>query len=114
LLLENKRWTGMRLTGQVLNFASLNVITDLLLFFVKPQVRHEKSLPVPQLVDSKYTVCLAMGFVKSCRSFLCVQLRFDLQPIERTTRHFNPLAIPRKLQEALPYKSKPKVGTPLK
>lgn len=45
------------------------------------QVRAEQNLPTPQLKNSKYT------------------------PIERATRHFNPLRVPRKLQAELPYKS---------
>ena len=31
------------------------------------------------------------------------------QPVERVTRHFNPLVIPAKLQKDLPFKSKPKL-----
>ena len=31
------------------------------------------------------------------------------QPVERVTRHFNPLKIPVKLQKELPFKSKPKL-----
>ena len=34
---------------------------------------------------------------------------FKLQPVERVTRHFNPLKIPVKLQKELPFKSKPKL-----
>ena len=34
---------------------------------------------------------------------------FELQPVERVTRHFNPLKIPVKLQKELPFKSKPKL-----
>ena len=45
------------------------------------QVRAEKNLPTPQLKNSKYGT------------------------IERQTRHFNPLRVPRKLQADLPYKS---------
>ncbi|KAG5460342.1 MAG: hypothetical protein BJ554DRAFT_7621, partial [Olpidium bornovanus] len=37
----------------------------------------------------------------SHRFFLC-------QPVERSVRRFNPLRIPKSLQAALPYKSKPK------
>lgn len=33
---------------------------------------------------------------------------FNFQPVERKTRHFNPLVIPAKLQKELPFKSKPK------
>lgn len=33
---------------------------------------------------------------------------FNFQPVERETRHFNPLVIPAKLQKELPFKSKPK------
>ena len=33
---------------------------------------------------------------------------FHFQPVERETRHFNPLVIPTKLQKELPFKSKPK------
>ena len=33
---------------------------------------------------------------------------FYFQPVERETRHFNPLVIPAKLQKELPFKSKPK------
>lgn len=34
------------------------------------------------------------------------------QPVERETRRFNPLRIPRKLQAALPFASKPKMQKP--
>jgi len=34
-------------------------------------------------------------------------------PVERTTKEFKPLQIPRKLQERLPYKDKPKVQAKL-
>lgn len=39
-----------------------------------------------------------------------VLIKIFLQPIERETKVFKPLVIPRKLQEALPYKYKPKFG----
>ena len=47
-----------------------------------------------------------------CCAISAIELNGDkrTQPVERTARHFNPLAIPRKLQEALPYKNKPKVS----
>lgn len=65
LLLRDKRWQGMRLTGQV---------------------RHEEGLKTPLAIDSAY------------------------KPVERTTRRFNPLRVPKNLQAALPYASKPKVA----
>jgi len=34
------------------------------------------------------------------------------KPVERTTRRFNKLGVPKALQEALPFKSKPKLDAP--
>jgi len=45
------------------------------------QLRRDLSIPTPQIKDSSYA------------------------PITRTTRHFNPLRVPRKLQAELPFKS---------
>ncbi len=54
------------------------------------QLRREHSLPIPVNPDSVY------------------------RPIERTARVFNALHVPRALQAALPFKSKPKVQAPRK
>ncbi|KAI0031182.1 hypothetical protein K488DRAFT_52625 [Vararia minispora EC-137] len=54
------------------------------------QVRHEKGLAAPKAVNSAY------------------------KPIERPGRRFNPLRIPRNLQAALPYASKPRTMKPQK
>lgn len=37
---------------------------------------------------------------------------FTFQPVVRAQRHFNPLHIPKELQKALPFKSKPKQQQP--
>ncbi|KAG6900655.1 hypothetical protein C0993_006759 [Termitomyces sp. T159_Od127] len=52
------------------------------------QVRRDEGLKTPLNADSKY------------------------KPIERPARRFNPLVVPKKLQAALPYASKPKVMLP--
>ena len=49
------------------------------------QLRYEKSIPIPVNVDSIY------------------------KPIERKARVFNKLHVPKALQQALPFKSKPKL-----
>ena len=49
------------------------------------QVRYEKQLSIPLNKDSLY------------------------KPVERKLKHFNPLKIPQKLQQALPFASKPKL-----
>ncbi|KAF8158573.1 GTP binding protein [Crassisporium funariophilum] len=67
LLLSDKKWTGMRLTGQV---------------------RRDEGIKTPLDVNSTY------------------------KKIERAPRRFNPLIIPKKLQAALPYASKPKLMKP--
>ena len=54
------------------------------------RVRHENSLKTPLKVNSTY------------------------KPIERTTRRFNPLKVPRALQASLPYASKTKAMLPQK
>ncbi|KAI8066686.1 hypothetical protein BC940DRAFT_333994 [Gongronella butleri] len=54
------------------------------------QVRHEMNMHAPQQVDSIY------------------------KPIERETRRFNTLKIPKKLQADLPFASKPKISTAAK
>jgi len=54
------------------------------------QVRHEHNLSTPHQLDSSY------------------------KPIERPGRRFNPLKVPRKLQGALPYASKPRLMKPQK
>ncbi|KAI0061608.1 DUF663-domain-containing protein [Artomyces pyxidatus] len=75
-----------------------NPVTSLLLSHDKDwsgmrltgQVRREQGMAAPQSVNSTY------------------------KPIERPGRRFNPLKIPRKLQAALPYASKPKLMKPQK
>jgi ribosome biogenesis protein BMS1 len=54
------------------------------------QVRHEHNSSTPHQPDSAY------------------------KPIERPGRRFNPLKVPRKLQGALPYASKPRLMKPQK
>ena len=54
------------------------------------QLRREQNLPIPVNPDSVY------------------------RPVQRLTRVFNPLQVPRALQAALPFKSKPKVEAPRK
>ena len=54
------------------------------------QLRREQNLPIPVNPDSVY------------------------RPVQRLTRVFNPLQVPRALQAALPFKSKPKVEKPRK
>ena len=54
------------------------------------QVRHEHNSSTPHQSDSAY------------------------KPIERPGRRFNPLKVPRKLQGALPYASKPRLMKPQK
>ena len=44
-----------------------------------------------------------VGTITLAKAFLS-----HFQPVERETRHFNPLVIPTKLQKELPFKSKPK------
>ena len=52
------------------------------------QVRREQGLKTPANVNSTY------------------------KPVERPARRFNPLKVPKKLQAALPYASKPKLMKP--
>jgi ribosome biogenesis protein BMS1 len=52
------------------------------------QVRRDQGIATPQIADSAY------------------------RPVERETRHFNPLNIPRKLAAALPFNSQPIVTRP--
>ena len=54
------------------------------------QLRYERSLPIPVNPDSLY------------------------KPIDRPNRVFNKLHVPKQLQQALPYKSKPKIEAPRK
>ena len=54
------------------------------------QLRHERSIPIPVNPDSIY------------------------KPIERPNRVFNRLQVPKQLQAALPFKSKPKIEAPRK
>ena len=54
------------------------------------QLRHERSIPIPVNADSIY------------------------KPIDRPARVFNRLQVPKALQAALPYKSKPKIEAPRK
>ena len=52
-------------------------------------------------------ICKCFVVIKTVR--VKVIFYFKLQPVERVTRHFNPLKIPVKLQKELPFKSKPKL-----
>jgi len=52
-------------------------------------------------------ICNCFVVIRTVR--LKVIFYFELQPVERVTRHFNPLKIPVKLQKELPFKSKPKL-----
>ncbi|CCM06127.1 uncharacterized protein FIBRA_08376 [Fibroporia radiculosa] len=64
LLLSQKEWSGMRLTGQI---------------------RRDEGVKTPSNLNSTY------------------------RAVERPTRRFNTLKVPKKLQAALPYASKPKL-----
>jgi ribosome biogenesis protein BMS1 len=72
-----------------------NPVTSLLLSHWKgmrsiAEIRRDQNLPVPQKEDSQY------------------------HEIERSARRFNPLIIPKSLQESLPFASKPKQHAPKK
>ncbi|CAG7853540.1 Ribosome biogenesis protein bms1 [Serendipita indica DSM 11827] len=69
LLLREKKWQGMRLTGQV---------------------RKELGMSAPLNINSTY------------------------KPIDRPSRRFNPLKISKKLQQELPFASKPRLTKPAK
>lgn len=74
------------------------------------QLRREKGIPLDLKRDSEYRVRLAWGKQQTGLTFelmfSCSLISF--QPIERVEKKFNPLHIPKKLQAALPYASKPK------
>ena len=87
------------------------------------ELRRENNLPVPVNKDSLYKVKFMMLFLQDMTLFKIFPLghRFSIdlfllayclvyhhQPIERKLRKFNPLVIPKSLQAALPFASKPK------
>uniref|UniRef100_A0A3Q4NAI6 BMS1 ribosome biogenesis factor n=1 Tax=Neolamprologus brichardi TaxID=32507 RepID=A0A3Q4NAI6_NEOBR len=82
-------------------------------------------LSIPQLYNPVTSLLLPVGQKDSWSGMRTVgQLKHDLgvrnkpsidslyKPITRAPRHFNPLHIPRELQKALPFKSKPKLLQP--
>lgn len=82
LLAEDGKWQAMRLTGQV---------------------RREQGIKTPLNINSAYRVSHCVSAICSIVTVLIAK------PVERPSRRFNPLRIPRKLQAALPYVSKPKI-----
>lgn len=91
------------------------------------ELRKEHNLPIPVNKDSLYKVtsgrekkilviefpslsfCVQIVMMMSIRlSYFKKSFLLRLQPIERQKRKFNPLVIPKSLQAALPFKSKPK------
>jgi ribosome biogenesis protein BMS1 len=71
------------------------------------QVRREQGVKTPLDINSAYRVYYFLPI-----SYFQVSMYFLLQPIDRPSRRFNPLKVPRKLQSALPFASKPKVMKP--
>lgn len=86
LLRDKSSWQGMRLTGEV---------------------RRAEGLKTPQDINSLYKVRCIAFFVSDDDPY-----QISLQPIVRETRRFNTLKVPRKLQSALPFASKPKMQAP--
>jgi ribosome biogenesis protein BMS1 len=73
------------------------------------QVRREQSVKTPLSINSAYKVLFY--FILKLHSIR--SLMHDMsQPIDRPSRRFNPLKVPRKLQAALPFASKPKIMKP--
>lgn len=73
------------------------------------ELRRVHNIPIPHNKDSVYKV-LSLFFsnhilCQSCRLYDVISAP---QPIERKPRKFNPVEIPAKLQQLLPFKSKPK------
>ena len=70
------------------------------------QVRRDEGLKTPLNVNSTYKV---RPGTRSINSTPLTSSCFAIQRIERPSRRFNPLKVPRKLQASLPYASKPKL-----
>ena len=69
------------------------------------QVRREQGIKTPLHINSAYRVSRHI----TCVPFTVHSTIRNTKPVERPSRRFNPLRIPRKLQAALPYASKPKI-----
>lgn len=88
LLADKTGWQGMRLTGQIRRDEGINTPLD-------PNSAYRVSMRVEVWpIHHRHGVIHIVVLI--------------IQPVERTTRRFNPLKVPRKLEASLPFASKTK------
>ena len=101
---RDRTWQGMKTVAELRREHNLSIpVNKDSLYKVIPDQKLLTGTPILGFTLKKLLL-IAFSLVLTIFMFVCL----FLQPIERKPRKFNPLVIPKSLQAALPFASKPK------